>query len=183
MPAVNLAVTPKGRVFLLPSKKPARRAIRFNRRQRSGHLTAEALFVVPLLILISIAVVEFGMLLSLKQSVAHAAICGAREAAKGASLADVSNVAEQSLSGFQVTLSTNAGITVEDPDLSSVQEAGVLSCTLPTAALSGGKIRVTVCVESTGSPVSGLIAKFGAADLINKTLTKSAVAQKQCPFP
>ena len=148
---------------------------------RRAHLTAEALIIIPILLIVSIAIVELGLLLSLKQSVTHAAIRGVRVATQGAELSHVEFVIDEAMSGFDVALATNAGYTIEDPATNSIINGGSINCTLPTTPISSGNLRVTVCANSNGSPVSGLISKFGATNFMDKLLTKSAVAKRECP--
>lgn len=153
------------------TKCPARRA----------HLTAEALIIIPILLIVSIGIIELGLLLSLKQSVSHAAIRGVRVAAQGAELSVVEDAIEGALGGFDVTLAADAGYVIEDPALLSTIPGGSISCVPPTTALSNGNVRVTVCATSNASPVSGVISKFGAFNFMDKVLTKSAVAKRECP--
>ncbi|MCA9178315.1 MAG: pilus assembly protein [Planctomycetales bacterium] len=144
-------------------------------------MTAEALIIIPLLLLISIAIVEFGLLLSLRQSVAHAAIEGAREASKGVTTADLNGIVETALGGFDVALATNAGYLFEDPANLVFAQVGAITCDQPSTPLTLGNVRMTVCVNSSGSPVSGLIAKFGGANLLDKIMSATAVAKTECP--
>ena len=158
------------------------------RARRSGHLTAEALLVVPMLLLISISIVEIGLVVSLKQSVIYAATRAVREATQGADNdGDLDATIEEALSGFNVRLNTdagnpgNAGYRVDFGSGAATIERGEVACDAPPTAISGDKICVTVCVKSSGSPVSGLISKFGATDFMEKVLTNRAVAKNECP--
>lgn len=59
------------------------------RKRRSGSLTVELLFVLPLLLIIVLAAVEFSLWLAAQQQVALASREGARAASRGGNAGDV----------------------------------------------------------------------------------------------
>jgi Flp pilus assembly protein TadG len=61
---------------------PLTRFRRSRCHRRRGGLVVEALMIIPLLVIATIATIEFGSVISLQQTVSQAAIEGARAAAK-----------------------------------------------------------------------------------------------------
>jgi Flp pilus assembly protein TadG len=151
-------------------------------RARRGILSTEALFIIPALLLISIGIVEFGILLSVQQAVAHAAIEAAKEAGKGATIDDLEPIVEESLTAFNITIGSEASILLEDPEAMTIDQAGTLDCDPPASpTVADGNVRVTVCVASTNTPVVGQLESLGFSGLVGKILTKSAVVKKEFP--
>ena len=156
------------------------RSMRHSRAKRRGKLVAEALVVIPILLIVTVAFLEFSLVLTLRRSVAGAAILASREAGKGATADEVANLVETSLAGYNISIGPDIGILLEDPQL-MIEEPRGLACTAPGSNVSNGNVRVTVCVPSTGTPIVGSLQKLGAPDLIGKILSASAVAKKECP--
>jgi Flp pilus assembly protein TadG len=145
-------------------------------------LTVETLVILPVLLIITIAIIEFGIVLSVGQAVNQAAIQGAREAAKGATTPEVRAVVEQVLSGYSITLdSDEASLIIEDPPATdTVPDPLELDCDPPALSLAGTNVRVTVCVSPQAAvPITGQLESFGLS-FFGRMLTKSAVAQREC---
>jgi Flp pilus assembly protein TadG len=124
-------------------------------------LTVETLVILPILLIITIAIIEFGIVVSVGQAVNQAAIQGAREAAKGATTAEVKAVVEQVLSGYNITLDGIEATLIVD-EFTDVH---------------GTKSRVTVSVSPQAAvPITGQLESFGLS-FFGRLLTKSAVAQ------
>lgn len=148
--------------------------------KRTGKLTAEAVVVIPILLIITVALLEFSVVLTLRRSIANAAILGSREAGKGATADDVADLVEASLGAYNLVIGPAAGILLEDPQLLIAETRGLM-CAAPGSNLSNGNVRVTVCAASTGTPLVGSLQDLGAADFLGSILSVSAVAKKECP--
>ncbi|MCA9247192.1 MAG: pilus assembly protein [Planctomycetales bacterium] len=149
-------------------------------QRRSGQLAVQALLVIPILLAITIATVEFGIVLTLRRVVTSAAIQASREAGQGADADEVAADVETTLAAFNLALGPDLGVRLEDPEL-AIDESRGLACDAPASALSNGRVRVTVCVPTAGTPVVGFLEGLGYNGVLGNTLTASAVAQKECP--
>ena len=113
-------------------------AVRRGRRRRKGAvLTVEMLFVLPLIILVSLAIAEFSFMLLGMQAIAAAANVGAREAAlPSSSDASVEMAVEDALAGwiFQGKEETKTFVNGSDVDVSTAD--------------SGDTVEVTVILET-----------------------------------
>ncbi|MDX1943886.1 MAG: TadE/TadG family type IV pilus assembly protein [Pirellulaceae bacterium] len=147
---------------------------RRHRRHRVGSaLSVELVMVLPILLIILLAFVEFGLLLMATQGVGAAANLGAREAALASSTElSVKAAADDALAGWvwqgkhEVVIFVN-GTRVNFSDASDlVQDA-------PT----GSDISVTVNVPMVQA-APNLLAYFGI-DLTDKDLTTTYVTRKE----
>jgi hypothetical protein len=162
---------------------------------RRASLTSEALFVLTALVVVTIAVLVFGMLVTVRNAVAYAAIEAAREAAKGAPLhavsgRDVLAVVNYTLEPHHVEVDvTNSNdpdtkVILEDPSAAlTPQSWGGLSCSPPTDPAFDhldGFVRVTVGVSTTSVPLANQLHKFGLS-FVGDLLRASAVVKRECP--
>jgi Flp pilus assembly protein TadG len=139
----------------------------------------EVILVLPLLLIMFLACLQFGILMVVQQAVAHAATVGAREAGKGADVDEVACVVNQMLSPHALTVPCNASVVLEDPDSTpATQRKGTLTCNPPPApALDTDEVRVTVCVDATGPPFINVLRYFGVC--VIRQLKASSVVKKQ----
>lgn len=149
-------------------------------RCRGGSLTLEAVLILPVLILTFLAVLQFGILMLVEQTIVHAATVAAREAAKGADVEAVVLSAQSVLSLHGLSVGPAMTLVLEDP-LSNdpVQVRGDLPCDiggLPT--LEPGEIRVTLCVSLSHRPFLNALRHW-AIDFTGRKFTVSAVAERE----
>jgi Flp pilus assembly protein TadG len=165
-----------------------RKRVELSARRRRGAVTLEFIIALPILVIVTLALVQYGVLLLVQQAVTHAATIGAREAAKGADVvataASVSNV----LSGTHgITISDTAGsgakVLLESSDnLAIVTETEFgdpdLTCNPPAPALGANEVRVTVCLSLTSKPLLNVLAAYGLS-FSGKRFEISALAKKE----
>jgi len=157
------------------------RLTRSRRHLRRGGLVVEALMIIPLLVIATIATIEFGSVISLQQTVNQAAIEGARAAAKDQDINYVVSVVNGVLSQQGISIDDDvAAVRLEDPENDFNEKEGEPDCPAPSSDLTNGNIRVTVCVpvSATSVPIAGQLADFGFS-LLGNSLRQSAVARKE----
>ena len=157
--------------------KPARR-----HRRREGSLTLQIVLVLPILIIVTIAIIQIGFLVTLRQAVHHAATVAAREAAKDADIDHVVCVVNSILRPHRLCVGDCVGVVLEDPAATDpVVEEGMPCCAAPTTpVLDGNEVRVTVCASFTQRPLGGMLTPFGICTG-GKAFRASSVAQKEVP--
>lgn len=147
------------------------------RTRRRGLTSIELILVLVVLILATFVSFQFAFALIVKQAVVHAATVAAREAAKGASEAELHEDIETLLSGHGITIGPNASFILEDPTPGPLQ--GLLPCTPPaTPIIDGDEVRVTICVSLTVDPILNILEPYGI-DYTGKTFAISAVATRE----
>jgi Flp pilus assembly protein TadG len=156
-----------------------------SRRPRWGAVTLELILGFPVLLIATVAVLEFGIALLVQQAITAAAIEGAREAAKGSTAAEVAEAVDRILSVHSI-----AGATAGTPDVRvDVENASGLAtvgdATIPCmpngpSSLNPNEVRVTVCVRMTDGdrPVPDWLSYFGFS-LSGKTFETSAMALQE----
>lgn len=151
-----------------------------NDRRRRGSIILEFILVLPVLVVLFVASVQFGHLLLVQQAVSHAAIKAAREAGKGATLSEIVTVVDDVLTTRNIMIGANATVVLEDPMASpAVQKSGTPDCDPPaTPTLSSGDVRVTVCVDITSLPLGNMLSQFGF-DLSGRCFTSSAYVRQE----
>lgn len=133
--------------------------------------------VLVVLILATFVSLQFGLALIVKQAAAQAATVAAREAGKGASLADLKADIEQVLSGHGIKIGADAAFVLENPLPQPKQ--GALACTPPASpALDGDEVRLTLCVSLTAHPILNILQTFGV-DFTGRDFTISAVTTRE----
>lgn len=137
----------------------------------------ELIGVLVVLIIATFVSFQFGIALIVKQAVAQASVVAAREAAKGANLAEIQSSIEQVLAGHQITIGSDASFVLEDPLVQPPQ--GTLPCSPPAApVLDGDEVRVTLCVSLTAHPFLNILDTFGI-DFAGRTFAISSAATKE----
>lgn len=154
-------------------------------RRRRGSQTIELILVLPILLIVTFAIFQFGILMTVHQAVTHAATVAAREAGKGATAAQLECVVEEVLKPHGLTVGDCVSVVLEDgegdPD---AEQIGAVACNEPASPdLAPGFVRVTVCVSTSGRPFINPLACYGF-NLYGRRLSVSAVAAKEQPtFP
>ncbi len=159
------------------------------RPQRQGSIVLEAILALPVLVLVSLAAVQYGQTILFEQAVGAAADEAAREAAKGANADDVADVVESMLSPFGLTVGGATGVRVDVEqsivpmtetrgDMSVPSPTAISFTTAPVATLNADEIRVTVQVNYTATMVPNMLGYFGI-DFSGKRLRYSALSQRQ----
>ena len=140
-------------------------------------ISVELLMVLFVLVIATFVSFQFAIALIVKQAVAHAATVAAREAAKGADEADLTEDIETILSGLGITIGPDASFILEDPTPGALQ--GALPCSPPLVPLiDGDEVRVTICVSLTTDPILNILEPYGI-DYTGKTFSISAVATRE----
>jgi hypothetical protein len=155
----------------------------YRSQRRRGRLTLEILLVLPILLLATFAIFQFGIALLIKQSVVHAATVAAREAGKAADADELVFVVDAILENHGLAIGEDASLVLEDPEsVTPVETRGDLPCSPPdNPALEDDEVRVTVCV-SMGSPPFLNALKYYGADFSNRRISISSVVRKE-EFP
>jgi Flp pilus assembly protein TadG len=157
-------------------RSPPVRPCARRRFARKGSLTLQAIFVLPILLIVFFGTIQVGFLITLKQAVSHAATIGAREAGKGATLAQVVCVVDSILKSHGLAVGTDVAVTLENPTVSS---QGTPACDPPTApTLASDEVRVTVCVDLSNLTVGNTLKSIGIS-AIGKTFRVSSVVKKE----
>ncbi|NMC20585.1 MAG: pilus assembly protein [Thermogutta sp.] len=150
------------------------------RRLRGGSLTLEAVLILPVLVLTFLAVIQFGILMLVEQTVVHAATVAAREAAKGADVEAAVLAAHSVLGLHGLSVGPAMTLVLEDPLADTpAQVRGDLPCDISgLPALTAGEVRVTLCVSLSHRPfLNGL--RYWAVDFTGRKFTVSAVADRE----
>ena len=170
----------------MPRTRPSH--FRRARRQRRGVETLEVLVALPILIIATLAIIQFGVMLLVQQAVTQAATVGAREAAKGANVTAVAQEVTNVLQGTHgIGISNVAGsgakVALETTDGAAVVTTTQfgdpgLTCSPPSITLGANEVRVTVCVALTKSPLLNLLATFGF-NVTGKRMELSSLAKQE----
>ena len=148
--------------------------------RRRGVQTLEVIVVLPIVIITTFAVFQFGIAMVVEQAVTHAATVGAREAGKGADIDELVVVVEEVLFPHGITIGTDASVVLEDPMAPSpVEQRGTVTCDPPLAPTLGvDEVRVTVCVDLGASPFLNALTSYGI-NFAGKQFTVSSAVRKQ----
>ncbi len=149
--------------------------------RRRGAVVMESVIAITILLMLTLAVFEFGTTISIQNAIAHAAVKGAREAGKGADIDTVVTVVDNVLAPHDLTIGTGAGLLLEDPGALYQDTRGDLACDQPAAALNNGYVRVTVCISATNTPFLRVLEAFGMCCFVDRMFEFSAVVKKECP--
>lgn len=155
----------------------------FRRRNvygRQGSVTLEVALILPLLVLLTIATIQFAVFTTVEQAVVHAATAAAREAAKGASVAELVCVVETVLEPHGVSIGNGASVRLEDPQAEPVSvQQGSFPCepaATPAAPVSG-EVRVTVSIDMGKKPFLNAL-KYIGIDHRGQPFSISSLAKK-----
>jgi Flp pilus assembly protein TadG len=143
-------------------------------RHRRGAITLEGILVLPPLLILVVAVLEFGIAMQVLQAVTVASVEGARAAARqnatrdsvAIRVSEFLDVHDISFSTTGTNSSDSVRVVIEGP-VSVAGERGntTIPCTANGAAtLPGNQVRVTVCIKMTDSsdrPVPDWLSSFG----------------------
>jgi len=143
--------------------------------------------VLPILLIASLATIQFGIALVVSQAVTHAATVGAREAAKmadtggvGVDMDELVCVVESVLGTHGITIGTDASVVLEDPTGSNpIEQRGTLVCNPPSTPVpQSSEVRVTVCVDLGKKPFLNCLTVFGL-DFSGRRFTASSLLRKE----
>lgn len=148
------------------------------KQSRQGSLTVELILVLPILILVCLATIQFGILMTVHQAVTHAASVAAREAAKGASLSSLECIVEQVLSPHGLSVGDCLSVVLEDGVPPDPEQVGNVSCPTPAQPLPANSVRVTLCVDTSCQPFINPLASFGFS-LAERILCEQAIVPKE----
>ncbi|WP_417381533.1 TadE/TadG family type IV pilus assembly protein [Gimesia sp.] len=161
-------------------------------RQRTGSVLLEFILAFPLILILSLAVIQFGFFALLQQTVTVATIEGSREAAQvGSTTSSVGNLIQQYVAINSLNLVVTSPATSGAGDvLVVIQEGGDLPaqtqsignsdipCTPVGPAPGASEVKVTICLNLTDtngtSPLPNLLSSFGFT-LSGKQLEISAM--------
>ena len=147
-------------------------------RRRRGSSTIESILVLLVLLIASLAAVQFGVALIVKQAAEHATTVAAREAAKGADVDDLVEVVDRVLEGHRIAIGSDATVVLEDGP-SPTESRGELDCDPPSEPeIDSDEVRVTLCVSLTARPFLNILKCYGI-DFRGHTFQSSAVATKE----
>jgi TadE-like protein len=155
------------------------------RSRRRGMQTLEVVLVLPILLLVSLAIFQFGILVLVQQSVAHAATVTAREAGKGADVDELAWVADQILGPHCITIGDNAAVVLEDVLADPpIQYRGSLACEPPVEPpIYADEVRTTICVDLVQKPFLRALEAY-CIDFSGKRFEISSLVKKEalpCP--
>jgi Flp pilus assembly protein TadG len=156
---------------------PIKDAPHRNRRKQRGAVTLEAIAVLPPLLILFLAVLEFGIAILTQQAVTSASLEGVRTAAReNATTNGVAADVLQFLAVHEVSFNTTGTNVVDDArvviEVGAAGPVGLagergnttLPCTPNGGALASNQVRVTVCVRMTNGvnqPVPDWLSTFG----------------------
>ncbi len=145
------------------------RAARGLHRSRRGVLTIQLILALPILLLATLAVIEFGVLMLVHHATCTAAIEGSREAEKGADCNQVAGIVAAYLSAHGLEITPHGPVRVVcEKRIGGVTHVesrgnGGIACQPNGGPLNNGEVRVTVCAKASDgvSPVPDWLAVFG----------------------
>lgn len=163
------------------------------RRQRRGSVLLEFILAFPIILILSLAIIEFGFYVLLQQTITAAAIEGTRKAAQvGATTDAVGNLIQQYVAINSLTLDVNqqpAASGFGNVLVSIDDGSGFLTETIGNSDITcypvgpdplASEIKVTVCVNLTDTngkfPLPNLLSSFGFS-LAGKRLEISAMTE------
>jgi hypothetical protein len=146
---------------------------------RRGAAVMESVMAVTILVMLSIAVVEFGTTAGIQNAIAHAAVKAAREAGKGADADALVTVVNNVLDPHELTIGNDAGLLLEDPAALLNENRGDVPCNAPAADVENGYVRVTVCVSGTALPFIRHLEALGIC-FTDRLFQFSSVTKREC---
>jgi Flp pilus assembly protein TadG len=130
--------------------------------KRAGYLAIELLFVLPIIVIMVLAMVEFSMILVARQQLTAASREGARVAAIGGTTADIDNA-------VHTYLGTGS--------LAAAQVVPVITDDMNNPLPSGAPVQVTVQIP-TAQVVPNLLAPIGFS-IANDVLVAQTIMRKE----
>lgn len=161
-------------------------------KSRKGSVLLEFILAFPLILIVSLAIIEFGFFALLQQSITAAAIEGSREAAKvGATVDSVGNLIQEYVdlnSSLMLDVAQqpaasaqgNVAVYIDDGSNNLTQSIGNsdIPCSPVGPAPNASQIKVTICLNLTDTngtvPIPDLLSTFGFT-LSGKQLEISAM--------
>lgn len=160
-------------------------------RRRTGSVILEFILAFPLILIVSLAIIEFGFFALLQQSITAAAIEGSREAGKiGSTTTSIRNLIQEYVATNSLVLSTSSPAAPNSGDVFvSVQRFPASTTTIGNSSIPctpvgpdpafNNEVKVTVCInltDTTGvTPIPDLLSTFGFS-LTGKQLEVSAMS-------
>ncbi|QGQ22595.1 pilus assembly protein [Gimesia benthica] len=172
--------------------------------QRSGSVLLEFILAFPIILMLSLAIIEFGFYVILQQSITAAAIEGSRKAAQvGATTGDIGNLIQEYMAINSLTLDVSASPAAPNQgdvfvaiQFGSGTGIGTLTSTIGNSSIPcspvgpepydgsspppRSEMKVTVCVNLTDTngtaPIPDLLSYFGFS-LSGKQLEISAMTE------
>lgn len=161
-----------------------------NRKPRRGGVTLEFILTLPILVIVLLAVFQFGILMIVQQAVDHATTVAAREAGKGEDINTLVSVVNTVLAPHCIQvidgdMNSDARVVLEVgtamlPVVTELGDPG-LDCDPPVGIdVEEDEVRVTVCVDLSTSPICNLLVSFGAGpDFAGKRFEISSLVKKE----
>jgi hypothetical protein len=148
--------------------------------RRRGRLAFEILLVLPILLLTTFAIFQFGVALAIKQAVYHSSTVAAREAGKDADVDELVYVVDAIMANHGIQVGQYASVVLEDPDSDTpVVQRGDFACDPPAEPpLAGDEVRVTVCVSMESPPFFNALKNYGI-DFSGRHVQVSSVVRKE----
>ncbi len=141
-------------------------------RKRRGAVTVEAILVIPILFIATLAIGQFFIASLVHQSALSAATDGAKVAAAGGDADAVRDKVNEVLSSVNLSVGTQVAMLRETSVLTETR--GTFACTAPASpTLAADEVRVTVCVDMTASPMLNALSAFGVS-VSGKRMTVSS---------
>lgn len=166
----------------MTSKPIDPRRTRARSERRRGMQTLEVVLILPLLLLMTIAIFQFGIMMLVQQAVTQASTVAAREAGKGADIDELVEVINRVLSPHGIVIGVDASVRLEDSEIvipPADQQRGDLQCDSPSSPLLGPhEVRVTVCVDLTTKPMLNALRSYGV-DFRCKRFQISSIVRKE----
>ncbi|WP_339735383.1 TadE/TadG family type IV pilus assembly protein [uncultured Gimesia sp.] len=161
--------------------------------RRSGSVLLEFILAFPIILIISLAIIEFGFFALLQQTVTAATIEGSREAAQvGATTTSIGNLIQQyvAINSLYLDVAQQPAAPGAGDVLVVIQEGGILPAQTQTIGNSDilctpvgppptpTEVKVTICLNLTDTngtfPLPNLLSSFGFT-LSGKQLEISAM--------
>lgn len=182
-----------GQVFRTPDLQSPMRPRLFDlnqsTRNRRGVITLEVILLLPILVILLLAVIEFGLIMAAAQHVEAASRLGAKLAAESTNLplfnapSTMDNLKERVDQYLNTAGYTDACQVILEHNVSGMGNplqfnplGSPCSCTPepgPIGSLPSGSVRVTVCLSLSGN-VPNALDMFGF-DISNRTVRQSVV--------
>ncbi len=156
---------------------------RRNPRSRRGAATLELILVVPILLIVLVFSIQFGIVALYQAAVVHSATVAAREAGKGADFNTVVAAVQKVVDVHDIDIDDASGsgtkVVLEDGDAATMEFGDDnLSCPTPENALDPKQVRVNVCVDLAATRFCDALAAWGVT-FAGRTLRASSLVVKE----
>lgn len=158
--------------------------LKYDHKHRKGAFTLEAVLVLSILILVTIAVFQFAIVMLIEQSITHAVTVAAREAGKGADIDATAESVDAVLGIHGLHIGPGVSLILEDPLAHpSVLVRGETEGQPPAQpVIPPGYLRTTLCVNLGQRPFLNAL-KTLCLDFSGRIFTVSAVARREFTGP